>query len=104
MKGAVPLEKAAEKVCNASMACPQIYQLPPDEGRIVLEKAQDSPVYIYPAQVLSATVNTGRWGDVPVYLVVPQTVQNPANVIFYIHGAGCQNRLYCGVSGISQSS
>ena len=33
-------------------------------------------------------VNTGRWGAIPVYLVEPETVCTPANVILYIHGAG----------------
>jgi len=55
---------------------------------MVLEEAQDSPVYKYPARAKRVVVNTGRWGAIPVYLVEPETVCTPANVILYIHGAG----------------
>lgn len=88
MERAVQLEKAAEAVSNASMACPRIYQLPPKEGREVLERAQDTPVYMYPAQIESTMVMTNRWGRIPVYVVKPENVCNPVNVIYYIHGAG----------------
>ena len=55
---------------------------------MVLEKAQDTPVYNYPARVGKVRVNTGRWGTIPVWLVDPGVSCQPANVIFYIHGAG----------------
>lgn len=32
MKRTVPLEPAAEAVCNQSSQCPRIYQLPPEQG------------------------------------------------------------------------
>lgn len=88
MRRTVQLEKAAEAVCNASMKCPRIYQLPPCEGRKVLEETQNSPVFKYPAQIQSTMVTTGRCGRIRVFIVKPEYVQNPVNVIFYIHGAG----------------
>lgn len=88
MKRAVQLEPAAEAVSNAAIECPRIYQLPPREGREVLEKAQDSSVYLYPARTDSTIVMTNRWGRVPVTIVIPENICDPANVIFYIHGAG----------------
>lgn len=51
MKRCVPLEPAAEVVCNQSSVLPRIFQLPPEQGRSVLEEAQDTSVYKYPAQI-----------------------------------------------------
>lgn len=88
MKREVILEPEAQEVCDAAKAKPRIYQLPPKEGRKVLEKAQDMPVYQYPARIVRRSADTGRWGRIPVYLVIPQEVGKNADVIYYIHGAG----------------
>lgn len=88
MKRCVPLEEAAEIVCNQSAVCPLIFQLPPEQGRKVLEKAQDAPVYKYPADITVSEIDTGEGGTIPVYFVAPQTVSKIRGVIFYIHGAG----------------
>ena len=87
MKRCVPLEAAAEAVCNQSSIPPLIFQLPPEQGREVLEKVQDAPVHLYPAEISTIEVNTGRWGAVPVYFVMPQD-PIPRHAIFYIHGGG----------------
>lgn len=87
MKRCVPLEEAAEEVCSQSAVPPFIFQLPPEEGRKVLEEAQDAPVYKYPAKISSECVNTGKWGSIPVYFIAPKE-ENIKNIIFYIHGAG----------------
>lgn len=88
MKRLVPLEAAAEAVCNQSAIPPLIFQLPPEQGREVLEKAQDAPVYKYPADVFVSKVDTGKWGMIPIYFVMPQEFVPIQHVIFYIHGAG----------------
>lgn len=89
MKRCVILEPEAEEVFNASAIPPKIYQLPTQEGREVLEKAQDTPVFMHPARIDSMRIDTGTWGEIPLYMVSPrETIENPANVIFYIHGAG----------------
>ena len=87
MKRCVPLEPAAEAVCNQSSVPPLIFQLPPEQGREVLEKAQDSPVHLYPADISTIEADTGNWGTVPVYFVTPQG-RAPLHAIFYIHGGG----------------
>lgn len=87
MKRCVPLEPAAEDVCNQSSVPPLIFQLPPEQGRRVLEEAQDTPVYKYPANISSDCINTGIWGSIPVYFIVPKD-RRIRNIIFYIHGAG----------------
>lgn len=87
MKRCVLLEPAAEDVCNQSSVPPLIFQLPPEQGRKVLEQAQDLPVYKYPANISSDCINTGIWGSIPVYFIVPKD-EKIRNIIFYIHGAG----------------
>ncbi len=87
MKRCVPLEPAAEAVCNQSSIPPLIFQLPPEQGRRVLEEAQDTPVYKYPADIYSDDINTGKWGKIPVYFTAPKDAEI-RDVIFYIHGAG----------------
>lgn len=88
MKRSVPLEAAAEAVCNQSAIPPLIFQLPPKEGREILEKAQNTPVYKYPAEISVSKIDTGNWGVIPVYFISPQKPKSIKNVIFYIHGAG----------------
>lgn len=87
MKRCVPLEPAAEEVCNQSSVPPLIFQLPPAEGRMRLEEAQNTPVYKYPADISSEYIDTGRWGKIQVYFVTPKNAE-VRSVIFYIHGAG----------------
>ncbi len=87
MKRCVPLEYAAEMVCDQSSIPPLIFQLPPEEGRMVLEEAQNSPVYKYPADICHSKVET-NWGRIPIYFVTPKNSLSVQNVIFYIHGAG----------------
>lgn len=87
MKRCVPLEPAAEKVCRQSSVPPLIFQLPPEQGRQVLEKAQDSPVFKYPADISCEYIECGKWGEIPVYFVLPKCPEIK-KVILYIHGGG----------------
>lgn len=88
MRRCVQLEKAAGEVSNVSAIPPLIFQLPPEQGRERLNRAQDTPVYKYPATISSARVNTGKYGNVVLYCVRPNNVIGIPNVIYYIHGAG----------------
>lgn len=88
MKKRISLEPEAEAVCNANSTPPLIFQMPPKQGRKVLETAQSTPIDMYPADIQSTIVNTGKWGEIKVYIVCPQSIASPADVIFYIHGAG----------------
>lgn len=84
----ISLEPEALKVCIANAKPPFIFQLPPCEGRKVLEKAQSTPIRMYPVNIQNTVADTGKWGRVKVYVVCPESITSPANVIFYIHGAG----------------
>lgn len=88
MKRCIPLEPAAEKVCRQSAVPPMIFQLPPEQGRRILENAQDMPVYKYPANISVRHVDTGKWGTIPVYFIAPQNLTAIRHAVFYIHGAG----------------
>ena len=87
MKRCIPLEPAAELLCDQASIPPLIFQLPPEQGRMQLEEAQNTPVYKYPADISSAQIDTGAWGRIPVYFIAPKT-SDFNHVIFYIHGAG----------------
>lgn len=87
MKRCVPLETAAELVCEQSAVPPLIFQLPPEQGRRMLESVQNSPVYLHPADISVRETDTGKWGNISVYSVMPQNTVS-SRVIFYIHGAG----------------
>ena len=84
MKRCVPLEAAAEAVCNQSSVPPLIFQLPPEQGRKVLEEAQNAPVYKYPANISSDCIHTGIWGSIPVYFIAPE------NQKYYILYSWCR--------------
>lgn len=88
MERRISLEPEAVEVSDANSKPPLIFQLPPWKGRQVLEEVQSTPVCMYPADISKITVNTGKWGEIPVYIVCPEQISSSANVIFYIHGAG----------------
>lgn len=88
MRRRISLEPEAIKVCEANSVPPFIFQLPPAKGREILEKVQNTPVYMYPAQIQQTLVDTRNWGKVRVFAVIPEEVSCFGNVIFYIHGAG----------------
>lgn len=88
MKERISLEPEAIAVCNESAVPPLIFQLPPYQGRQKLEEIQSTPISMYPANIQKVVVNTGKWGNLTVYIISPMRVKTPSNVIFYIHGAG----------------
>lgn len=88
MKQRIPLEQAALQVCIDSARPPRIYQLPPWRGRLKLDEAQSSPVYMYPATVCMTHFDTGIWGVIRVFIVRPENCPANAGTIIYTHGAG----------------
>ncbi|MBU3875315.1 alpha/beta hydrolase [Faecalicatena sp. AGMB00832] len=84
----ISLEPQALEVCRQNAVPPLIFQLPPCEGRKVLEEAQSTPICMYPAEIKRMTIDTGKWGKISVYVVLPERYQCPADVVLYIHGAG----------------
>lgn len=67
---------------------PLIFQVPPAQGREILEQIQNSPVCMYPARIQSMDVHTEKWAAVKVFIICPEKLTTPSNVILYLHGAG----------------
>lgn len=88
MNEKIVLETAACEVAKQSSIPPLIYMLPVDQGRKVLEDAQNSYVYMYPANIKLNRINTNCHGYINVYIVTPDYFSDIQNIIFYIHGAG----------------
>lgn len=88
MEQRISLEQAAEKVCIEASKPPLIFQLPPQKAREVLNTAQDTPVFKYPATIKTIRVNTGKWGAIAVHFIKPDNIVGIPHVIFYIHGGG----------------
>lgn len=84
----ISLEPEALEICEASSVPPLIFQLPPWQGRQILEKAQSAPVCMYPARVQKTMLDTGKWGRIQIYVVCPENLESPSNVILYLHGGG----------------
>lgn len=84
----ISLEKEAIEFSDANAPHPRIYELPPEEGRALLEKVQASPIDKLPVDIENLTVDTNGWGNVNVRFVRPAGNVDKLPVIFYIHGAG----------------
>lgn len=82
------LEKQAEVVSDNASIPPLIFELPPEQGREVLNKLQSTSVYKYPAAISSIRFTSKSWGSFVVHCVIPSTSIGIENIIFYIHGAG----------------
>lgn len=88
MERKYPLEKSAAEFSDANAKPPFIYQLPPEEGRQVLDKVQDSPVEKMPCKVTDEMMDTGEYGEINVRTLIPENASGTLDVIYYIHGAG----------------
>ncbi|GAA2905326.1 acetyl esterase/lipase [Nonomuraea rubra] len=89
MSRRVVLEPAAQRFADANAKPPFIYELPPEQGREVLEKLQSDPAVPKPEiDEEWIQVQGGPTGAVPVRIVRPKGATGTLPVIFYIHGAG----------------
>ncbi|WP_308167720.1 alpha/beta hydrolase [Catellatospora tritici] len=83
------LEKAAQQFAEANSKPPFLFQLPPEQGRQILEDVQSSPDVPKPEITEEwIQVHGGPTGIVPVRIVKPAGATGTLPVIFYIHGAG----------------
>lgn len=82
------LEKSALEFSEANAKPPFIYQLPPEQGRKILDTVQESEVYKYPCIIKDEKVDTGEYGTINVRTITPENHEGTLEVILYIHGAG----------------
>jgi acetyl esterase len=82
------LEEAAQAVVVANSTPPFLYQLPPAEGRKVLDSVQDGDVPVPAADVEDLVIAGGPSGRVSVRIFRPQGATGTLPVLLYTHGAG----------------
>ena len=61
MTDRISLEKEAVAFSDANAPHPRIYELAPEEGRVLLEEVQESPVNKYSVDIEDLMVDTGEW-------------------------------------------
>ncbi|WP_116244510.1 alpha/beta hydrolase [Nocardiopsis sp. FIRDI 009] len=85
----IVLEPAAREFAEANATEPFIYQLPPSEGREVLESVQSGYGVMKPdVDSEWTTISGGPTGQVSARIVRPEGATGVLPVILYIHGAG----------------
>ena len=82
------LEPAAAQFAKDTDTPPYLYQLPPEEGRAIVEDVQSSEIDKPDVDEEWITVEGGPTGTVPVRIVKPAGATGTLPVIFFIHGAG----------------
>ncbi|MEV0585042.1 alpha/beta hydrolase [Nonomuraea sp. NPDC050310] len=82
------LEPAARAFAEATAQPPYLFQLPPEEGRKIVDEVQSGPVARPDVDEEWVTVPGGPTGEVRVRIVRPAGLGGVLPVIHYIHGAG----------------
>jgi acetyl esterase len=86
--GTPVLEPAAQSFVEATANHPFIFELPPADGRKLLDDVQSGKIAEPEIDEEWITVNGGPTGEVKVRLVKPRGVTGTLPVLLYIHGAG----------------
>jgi len=84
----ISLEKAAIDFSEENAAHPRIYEVPPTEGRDLLERVQESAIEKMEVDIEDRLLDTGRWGKINVRFLRPKGNTEDLPVIYYVHGAG----------------
>lgn len=85
----ISLEPAAMQFSDDNVDHPRIYELPPTEGREVLEDVQKGDIDQSAVVIEDELVDTGKWGNLNVRYIRPiNTDLEKLPVIYYLHGAG----------------
>ncbi|WP_229873571.1 alpha/beta hydrolase [Streptomyces cirratus] len=83
------LEPAAKELADATSAHPRIYEVPPENGREILDGLQAGEGVDKPAVDEEwVSVDAGEYGPVRARVVRPRGATGTLPVVLYIHGAG----------------
>ncbi|WP_018547921.1 alpha/beta hydrolase [Streptomyces sp. LaPpAH-108] len=83
------LEQEAQDLADATAAHPRIYEVPPENGREILDDLQSGEgVPKLAVQEEWITVNAGEYGPVRTRIIRPEGATGTLPVVLYIHGAG----------------
>ncbi|MFJ2755183.1 alpha/beta hydrolase [Nocardioides sp. NPDC087217] len=84
----VALEPAAQAFVDATSTPPFLYELPPEEGRKVVDSVQDTPIEKPDIDEEWVEITGGPTGSVRLRILKPLGVDGDLPVILYVHGAG----------------
>ncbi|WRZ61877.1 alpha/beta hydrolase [Streptomyces sp. NBC_01294] len=83
------LEPAAQELVDATKPHPRLYEVPPENGREILDGLQAGQGVAKPAVDEEwVQVDAGRYGQVRARIIRPGGVTKTLPVVLYIHGAG----------------
>ena len=82
------LEPAAQEFADATAKPPQLYDLPPDQGRKIVDQTQDGDIPAPPVDITDLTIQGGPSGQVSIKMFRPQGATGVLPVLLFTHGAG----------------
>jgi acetyl esterase len=82
------LEPAAQEFADATANPPQLYDLPVDEGRKMVDSVQDGDIPVPPVEITDLMIGGGPSGEVSVKVFRPQGLSGVMPVLLFTHGAG----------------
>ncbi|MEW2301459.1 alpha/beta hydrolase [Streptomyces sp. NPDC006655] len=83
------LEPSARELTEATSPHPRIYEVPPENGREILDGLQEGKGVAKPAVDEDwVTIDAGQHGNVRTRIIRPRGTMKTLPVVLYIHGAG----------------
>jgi acetyl esterase len=82
------LEPAAQEFADANANPPQLYDLPVDQGRKIVDSVQDGNIPAPPVDITDLTIKGGPSGEVSIKIFRPQGLSGDLPVLLFTHGAG----------------
>jgi acetyl esterase len=82
------LEPAAQEFADATAKPPQLYDLPPDQGRKIVDQTQDGDIPAPPVEITDLMIEGGPSGQVSIKMFRPQGTSGVLPVLLFTHGAG----------------
>src|SRR5450631_2932043 len=82
------LEPAAQQFADANANPPQLYDLPVDKGRKIVDSVQDGDIPAPPVAITDLMIDGGPSGQVSIKMFRPQGASGVLPVLLFTHGAG----------------
>ena len=82
------LEPAVQEFADANANPPQLYDLPVDQGRKIVDSVQDGDIPAPPVDITDLTIKGGPSDEVSIKIFRPQGLSGDLPVLLFTHGAG----------------
>jgi acetyl esterase len=82
------LEPAAQDFADSTAKPPFLYEMPPAEGRMIVDSVQDGEIPQPPVDMTELTIPGGPETEVAINLYRPRGLAGDLPVLLYTHGAG----------------